>query len=93
MIDDSAPHCVFKIDELTRLIARHLIPCNRESARNFACACRYLEEPVLSVLWKSQESPCTLLETLPGDTWGWGDRALTGRTVCNLDLPWEESHA
>jgi hypothetical protein len=56
---------VFKISELTRLIANQLIPLGQKSAVNFACACRYLEEPVLSTLWKTQPSLCTLLMVLP----------------------------
>ena len=69
MIDGSAPHRVFKIGELTRLIARQLIPDGQESAVDLACACRSLEEPVLSTVWETQDSLCTLLEVLPRDTW------------------------
>ena len=71
MIDNSASHRVFKISELTRLIAGQLVPKCRGSAANLACACRHLEVPVLSTLWETQESLFVLLETLPRDTWEW----------------------
>jgi len=49
---------------------------------NLACACRHLEEPVLSTLWETQESPCTLLETLPKNTWNWDNSAQGRPVVC-----------
>ena len=69
MTDDSASHRVFKISELTRLIANHLIPISRESTVNLACACRYLEEPVLSTLWETNRLLETLLRVLPEENW------------------------
>ena len=89
MIHDGASHRVFKIGELARLIAGQLIPKHRGSVVNFACACRHLEEPVLSILWETQKSLCTLLETLPRDTWEWDDESV----VRGLDLPLEEQNA
>ena len=67
MIRDSGSHRIFKIDELTRLIAGQLVLISRGSAVNLACACRYLEEceykePVLSTLWEKRWSLHTLLE-------------------------------
>jgi len=82
MINDSASRRVFEILELTRLVAGQLILKRRGSAVNLACACRHLEEPVLSTLWETQESPCTLLETLPRDTWNWDNSAQGGPVVC-----------
>jgi len=61
MTHDGAPHRVLNINELARLVANQLIPINRKSAVNLACVCRYLEEPVLSTLWETQTSLCTLL--------------------------------
>jgi len=68
MIDDSAPHRVFKICELTRLIASHVLT-SPKSAVNFSCVCRYLEEPVLSALWETQGSLQNLLKALPRENW------------------------
>ena len=70
MVDDSTPNRVLKISELTRLIASKLVLVHsRESAVNLACACRSLEEPVLSTLWETQSSLFTLLGVLPKETW------------------------
>ena len=71
---DITSHRVFKIGELTRLIASQLVSISQRSAVNLACACRCLEEPVLSTLWETQPLLYTLLMTLPEDTWGqWGN--------------------
>jgi len=77
MIHDNAPLRVFKISELTRVIAGQLMLNGQNSAVNLACTCRYLEEPVLSTLWERQESLSTLLKVLPNTDWcingvGWG---------------------
>jgi len=69
MVHDSTPCRTFKISELTRLIATQLVFISRKSAVNLACACRSLEEPVLSTLWETQSSLCTLLEVFPEKTW------------------------
>ena len=70
MIHDNTPHCVFKISELTRHIASQLVLIDgRRSAVNLACACRCLEEPVLSTLWETERSMDTLLRVLPEGTW------------------------
>ena len=95
MINDGAPYRVFKISELARLIANQLILVsrNKKSAVNFACVCRYLEEPALSTLWETQQSLCTLLKTLPRDTRGWQHLESGNRVVRGRDLPFEESKA
>jgi len=80
MIEDSPSHRVFKIGELARLIAGELVLINQRSTVDLACVCWYLEEPVLSVLWKAQQSLCTLLETLPRDTWCY-EHSESGRPV------------
>ena len=94
MIRDSGSHRIFKIDELTRLIAGQLVLISRGSAVNLACACRYLEEPVLSTLWEKQWSLHTLLEMLPEETWGWEHpTAIHGaRVVRGPNLLLEESN-
>jgi len=81
MVDDSTPYRVLDISELTRLIASHLTLINRKSVVNFACACRCLEEPVLSTLWKAQRSLFTLLKTLPRNTWCYEYTGSHGRVV------------
>jgi hypothetical protein len=69
MTRDNASHRVFKISELTRLVASHLVLIDLKGAVNLACACRHLEEPVLSTVWETQGSLYTLLKVLPEGTW------------------------
>ena len=84
MIHDNTPHQIFKISELTRVIASQLVLVSRGSAVNLACACRYLEEPVLSTIWEQQRLLYTLLRVLPEETWYF---EYYDRTVRGLDLP------
>jgi len=92
MIHDSTSHRFFKVDELTRLIARQLVSINKGSAVNLACASRCLAEPVLSTLWERQQSLDTLLKVLPKGTW---DRlkGCRGAMVRDLDLVLENLNA
>jgi len=82
MIRDRTPHRVLKINELTRLITSQLVLIgSRKSAVNLACACRSLEEPVLSTLWETQSS----LRVLPKETWEFKHLELGLKIVCGLD--------
>ena len=92
MIHDRACNRIFKISELTRLVASQLVLINPKSAVNLACARRYLEEPVLSTLWATQRSLGTLLQVLPGETWD-AECPEDNLAVRNLDLPSEKSNA
>jgi len=88
MMHDSTPLRVFNISELTRVITSQLVLVSRRSAVNLACACRRLEEPVLSTLWETQPSLCTLLKTLPEYTWDWGYHPAWGtQSVRGVDRP------
>jgi hypothetical protein len=93
MIHGSASHRVFKISELARLIAGQLILIRRKSSVNLACACRYLEEPILSTLWETQRSLPTLLQVLPEETWDCEYPEPGEHVVRGLDLPLEELNA
>jgi len=88
MIPDNTSLRVFKISELARIIASHLIPISRGSAANLARTCRCLEEPVLSALWEVQVSLPILLKVLPEANWRI-DGATGNYIVCALDLPME----
>ena len=90
MTHDNISHRIFKITELTRFIANQLVPISRKSAANLACACRYLEEPVLSTLWETQQSLNILLEVLPREAWHHTPRRHGRRAVCDLDLFWRD---
>ena len=92
MFHDSTPYRVFKISELTSLIARQLVLISRKSAVNLARACRSLEEPILSTLWETQESLCTLLKVLPEKYLVRGNPmlfTLNYAEVCTVDSPSE----
>ena len=66
MIHERAPYRVLTISELARHIASQLVLIEAEgSAVNLACACRSLEEPILSTLWETQSSLYALLGVLP----------------------------
>ena len=80
MIRDSTPHRVLKISELARNIASQLVNADG-SAVNLACACRSLEEPILSTLWETQSSLYILLRVLPEKNWE--PRSKT-QVVCGL---------
>jgi len=86
MIHDGAPLRVFRISELTRVIASQLILTSQESAVNLACTCRCLEEPVLGTLWETQQFLSTLLEVLPKANWDI-EGTMGNYTVRGLDLP------
>ena len=86
---DSTPYRIFKISELTRLIAIQLVLISQKSAVNLACACRSLEEPVLSTLWEIQSSLYALLEVLPQETLVFKRPIYNPHTVCGLDPPLE----
>ena len=95
MIDDNTPYRIFKISELTRLIASQLVLLSRKSATNLARVCRSLEEPVLSTLWEIQLSLPTLLKVLPEETWKsrYSSSRFEEDVVCGLSLPLERSKA
>ena len=92
MTYDSVSYRVLGVSELARLIACQLTLISQESVVNLACACRYLEEPVLSALWEIQRSLYVLLGVLPEETRGWKYRS-GGSMVRVLDLPSEKSNA
>jgi len=82
MIHDSTPHRIFRISELTSLIASQLVLISSKSTVNLACACRHLEDPVLSSLWQTQSWLNTLLKVLPKETWDCDDLASGESVVC-----------
>ena len=90
MTPDNTPHRIFRISELTRLIASQLVLTSPEGAVSLACACRYLNEPVLSTLWETQVWLVILLKVLPEENYQWNDLASGESVVCDLNLPFEE---
>ena len=92
MTHDNTSIRVFRIGELTRVIASQLILISQASVVNLACTCRCLEEPVLSTLWEIQQSLPTLLKVLPKANWQI-DGAMRDYTVRGLYLPVEGPNA
>jgi len=92
-VNSTTPRCVFKIGELTRLIASHLVLISPKSAVRLARSSRYLEEPVLSTLWETQPLLCTLLRVLPKKTWHIKHKPRSWvNTVRALNLQLEKSN-
>ena len=90
MIHDSTPYHVLNISELTRLIASQLVLIGAEkSAVNLACACRSLEEPILSTLWETKCHFFTLLQVLPEGTWELRGSGSAENLVRGLNSPLE----
>ena len=85
MTHDSTPLRVFRISELTRIIASQLILTSRESAVNFACT-RRCSKNRSSARYGTQKSLPVLLRMLPKTTW-YVDNSGRDCTVCGLDLP------
>lgn len=63
---DGAPHRVFKISELSRLIASELVFTSQKSTANPACACRPLEGARPQ---RIMGDATVLLSILPKETW------------------------
>lgn len=87
VIQDSTPCCVFRVDELARLIlVSHLIPASQKGAVNLARTYWHLEEPVLSTLWCAHSPLHAILRVLPGETLKY-DCIWHSGAVCGLGLP------
>ena len=62
------------VHEIVRLIARELVASQGEATSvALASCCKSLEDPVLDVLWQTQERLLPLLKSLPGDVWNGGE--------------------
>ena len=63
-------HTCLNVDEIIRLIAHEAAESKaKATAVALACCCRSFEDPVLDVLWETQENLLPLLRSLPGDVW------------------------
>ena len=72
-------HSCLHMDEIVRLVAHELVTSDGVATSvALACCCKSLEEPVLDVLWETQEKLLPLLKTLPGDIWDEGGYAVSG---------------
>ena len=76
-------HACLNVDEIIRLIAHEVAESKaKATAVALACCCRIFEDPVLDVLWETQENLLPLLRTLPGGVWK--------ESVCTVSEP--ETH-
>lgn len=58
------------VDEILRLLARGLVASEaKASSVSLACCCKSFEDPVLDVLWETQERLFPLLKSFPEDVW------------------------
>ena len=93
MVHDGTSHRIFRIGELTMLIASQLTLISPKSTASLACTCRHLEEPSLSSLWQTQPSLDTLLKVLPGETWRCDNPGPGKSVVRGPNPPLENSSA
>ena len=69
-------HCL-SVDEILRLLAYELVASEaKATAAALARCCKTFEEPVLDVLWETQDQLAPLLKCLPRDVWGEGDESI-----------------
>jgi len=90
--DTTMPHRALVVEEILREVVTHVTNTHHPAAISLACSARFLEEPVLSALWKKQDSLQTLIRTLPPDSWVMIPPASRGpaKIVCDsphLQLP------
>jgi hypothetical protein len=63
-------HPSLTVDDILHLLACELVESELEAtAVSLACCCRTFEDPVLNVLWKTQEQLTPLLKCLPQEVW------------------------
>ena len=63
-------HACLDVDEIVRLIAWELVASDTKATAVALARChKSFEDPVLDVLWETQEVLLPLLKSLPGDVW------------------------
>ena len=75
-------HACLNIDEIIRLIARELVASGgNATAVGLACCCKSYEDPVLDVLWATQDRLLPLFKSLPGGVWNGGGCTVSVSTT------------
>ena len=70
-------HPCLSVDEILRLLAFKLVASGAKATTvSLACCCRSFEDPVLDVLWETQDGLTPLLKCLPQDVWHEQDEKL-----------------
>ena len=73
-------HACLNMDEIIRLVGCELVASKaKATAVVLACCCKNFEDPVLDVLWETQDQLLPLLESLPGDVWTEGGCTVSTR--------------
>lgn len=81
-------HACLNIDEIVRLIALELVASERNAtAVGLACCCKSFEDPVLDVLWATQDQLFPLLKSFPGDVWKEGGHSVSVPTTFVFPFP------
>jgi len=63
-------HPCLNVHEVLSLFARELVASEaKATAVALACCCKSFEEPVLDVLWETQDRLTPLLKCIPQDAW------------------------
>lgn len=63
-------HPCLYVDEIVRLIADELVQAKEQaSSVTLACCCKSFADPMLDVLWESQDQLLPLMKSLLGDAW------------------------
>lgn len=80
-------HACLNVDEIVRLVASELVAYEEwTTAVALACCCKSLEDPVLDVLWETQDGLSELLKCLPEDVWDGGGRTVSVPTMRTFSL-------
>ena len=75
-------HACLNVDEILRLIAHELVtPGGEEGAVALACCRKSFEDPVLDVLWETQDRLLPLLKSFPEDVWNEGGCTVSAPTM------------
>ena len=83
---DSTHPCL-NVDEILRIIVGELIASGgKATAAGLACCCKCFEDPVLDVLWATQDQLLPLLKTFPGDVWGEDECTVSTPTTSFFSL-------
>lgn len=70
------------MNEIVRLIACELVDSQaKATVVALACCHKGFEDPVLDVLWETQEKFLPLLKTFPGDVWAEGGYTVGAPTI------------
>ena len=78
-------HACLNVDEIVRLIAYELVESGgNATAVGLACYRKSYEDPVLDVLWATQDQLLPLLKSFPGDVWNEGGCAVSVPTTSVL---------